>query len=275
MAIEVTFWGVRGSTACSSLQHVKYGGHTSCVSVQCDDALIIFDAGTGLYDLGVWIEKQKIRKADLLLTHFHFDHIIGFPFFSSIWDQDFALTVHYACKTSHPGQLGDFLRHHLFSPPFFPVSFDITEARIKLKDYLVGTSFSLNPHIRVTSAALNHPGEATGYRLEYQEKVISYVTDTEHVPGHTDSQVLALMQQADLVIYDTTYTEKEFAHKTGWGHSTWQEGVRLARLADAKKLALFHHDPGHTDAVLEMIEREARAEWADCFAARQGMSIRL
>lgn len=277
MAMEVVFWGVRGSMACCSSQHRRYGGHTSCVSVKCDDRLIILDAGTGLYDLGLWIREEKIKRADLLLTHFHFDHIIGLPFFPSVWDPDFHLTIHavYQDDTPERLRLENFLRRYLFAAPFFPVSLDITQAHIKLKDHAMRVPFSLAPDIHVKSQTLNHPGGATGYRINYQGKSISYITDTEHVADLTDPHVLELMQQADLVIYDATYTEAEFPDKIGWGHSTWQEGVRLAKIADVKKLVLSHHDPGHTDAVLDVIEQQAQAVWSRCLVARQGMKMTL
>jgi phosphoribosyl 1,2-cyclic phosphodiesterase len=129
--------------------------------------------------------------------------------------------------------------------------------------------------VRVATAPLNHPNGATGYRLEHAGKAICYVTDTEHVPGKPDQRILALIEGADLVVYDCTYTDAEFETKVGWGHSTWQEAVRLCRQAAVKQLAIFHHDPSHEDSFMAEVEREARDAWSGAFVAREGMHVQL
>jgi phosphoribosyl 1,2-cyclic phosphodiesterase len=125
----------------------------------------------------------------------------------------------------------------------------------------------------VRTAPLNHPNGATGYRLELGGRSVCYVTDTEHLPGEPDKNVLGLIEGADLVIYDSTYTDEEFPGKVGWGHSTWQEGVRLCRTAGARRLAIFHHDPDHDDSFMAAVDKTARAEWDGAFAAREEMII--
>jgi phosphoribosyl 1,2-cyclic phosphodiesterase len=122
---------------------------------------------------------------------------------------------------------------------------------------------------------LNHPDGACGYRIDHEGCSLAYVTDTEHVPGAPDRNILELIDGADLVIYDTTYTEREFACKAGWGHSTWVEGIKLCRMAGARRLALFHHEPDHDDADMEAIEAEAQSVWSPVFAAREGETIVL
>src|SRR5262249_52319804 len=122
----------------------------------------------------------------------------------------------------------------------------------------------------------NHPDGAVGYRIEYGGKSFAYITDTEHVPGHPDKNVLALMDGADVVVYDSMYTDQEYAERyTGWGHSTWQEGTRLAKLAKVKKLVLFHHDPEHDDAKLDAIAREAEAALPGTVLAKEGLTLKL
>ena len=123
--------------------------------------------------------------------------------------------------------------------------------------------------------SLNHPDGATGYRIEYRGKAMCYVTDTEHVVGKPDQTVLELIEGADLVIYDSTYTDKEFPERLGWGHSTWQEGVRLCQAANVKTLAIFHHDPDHEDLFMEQLERLARMTWNGAVVAREHMRFNL
>ena len=123
------------------------------------------------------------------------------------------------------------------------------------------------------TAKLNHPGGATAYRLEHNGAAVCYVTDTEHMPGKPDQNVLALIEGADLVIYDCTYTDAEYPKYVGWGHSTWQEGVRLCQAANAKQLAIFHHDPGHDDTFMIHLEAEARRVWNGTIVAREQMII--
>ena len=155
--------------------------------------------------------------------------------------------------------------------PFFPVPIDIMKARIEFVDFKAGDTFNIENDIKVRTAPLNHPDGATGYRLDYQGRSVCYITDTEHTPGSPDQKILALIEGADLVIYDSTYTDHEFQTKRGWGHSTWQEGVRLARLANAKRLAIFHHDPDHEDHFMEEVEANALAAWPGCITWKAGL----
>ncbi|MGI4851247.1 MAG: MBL fold metallo-hydrolase [Janthinobacterium lividum] len=274
---EVTFWGTRGSIACANPNYIEFGGHTSCVSLLIEEQLLIFDAGSGLYDLGEWIQKSKpnIKHVDLFLTHFHYDHVMGLPFFAPLWNSDFHITIHHASSNSCENLVKSFVKQRLFSEPFFPVPFEKIPSRIDLKEHILTASFALSPGLLVYTQGLNHPGEATGYRIEYKGKVFSYVTDTEHTPGELDKKILNLISHADLAIYDATFTDEEFKEKKGWGHSTWQQGVWLAQEAGVKKLAFFHHAPSHTDDILNAIEQEAQALLPSSFVARQGTTVIL
>ena len=275
--MDLTFWGTRGSIACASSAYTKFGGHTSCVSLNIQGRLLIFDAGSGLYDLGEWIQNSldKISHVDLFITHFHYDHVMGLPFFAPLWDPYFNLTIHHASLNPEENKVKSFIQHRLFVEPFFPVSFEKVPSKIDFKEHLLGASFSLNQDISMSSQALNHPGEATGYRIESKGKSISYITDTEHTIGELDAKILCLMDQADIAIYDATYTDEEFHEKKGWGHSTWQQGIRLAQKAGVKKLAFFHHAPSHDDTILTSLEQQAQRIWPSCFMAKQGMTFTL
>jgi phosphoribosyl 1,2-cyclic phosphodiesterase len=269
----VKFWGVRGSIACPSPKHMVYGGNTSCLEVGAGDQRIILDAGTGIRELGrAWLQED-VRRGRLLLTHTHWDHINGFPFFGPAFLADREFTI----MAGHLGEAGgvrDVLAGQMAAPNF-PVPMDALHAILTFEDFKAGDSFSIGEGLRVRTAPLNHPNGATGYRLEFGGKAFCYVTDTEHVPGSPDENVLALIEGADLVIYDSTYTDEEYPKHVGWGHSTWQEGVRLCRAADVRRLMIFHHDPDHDDAFMRGVEAEARATWSGADVAREGVRIQL
>ena len=272
MAFKVKFWGVRGTIACPGPKHAIFGGNTSCIEVSMGGEKVIFDVGTGVRSLGNWMLKKGARQATILMSHTHWDHINGFPFFKPAFDP--------GCKfTIMAGHLNGRTIQEVFSEqmiaPYFPVPIDIMNADITFQDFRAGDSFDLTDKIHVRTAALNHPGGATAYRLEFDGKSMCYVTDTEHVPGKPDQNVLDLIEGADLVIYDCSYEDSEFAEKVSWGHSTWQEGIRLCTAANVKRLAIFHHDPDHEDAKMEEIECKAREMWDGAFVARENVRLML
>jgi phosphoribosyl 1,2-cyclic phosphodiesterase len=159
--------------------------------------------------------------------------------------------------------------------PTFPVPLETMRSRLVFEDFDAGDAFGIAPGLGVRTASLNHPNGATGYRLEFDGKSICYVTDTEHVVGAPDEGVLGLIEGADLVVYDSTYTDEEFPAKVGWGHSTWQEAVRLCVQAHVKQLAIFHHDPSHEDPFMTEVEQRAKETWSGAIVAREGMRIQL
>ncbi len=273
MVFAVEFWGVRGSIACPSPRHVVYGGNTSCLEVTAGDHQIILDAGTGIRDLGESLLKRDVRHAHLLLTHVHWDHINGFPFFGPAYAGNRTFEI----RAAHLAPLGG-VREVLagqMGQPTFPVPLETMRSKLVFEDFMAGDTFFLGPDVRVRTVGLNHPNGATGYRLECSGKSLCYVTDTEHLPGKPDQKILGLIEGADLVIYDCTYTDDEFVSKVGWGHSTWQEAVRLCRAGNVRQLAIFHHDPAHEDPFMADVERQARAMWEGAFVAREGMRIQL
>lgn len=273
MSFAVTFWGTRGSIACPTPRHLKYGGNTSCVQIQAGERHIVLDAGTGIRELGHWHVKKGIREAALLLTHTHWDHINGFPFFPPAFKEDFELLV-MAGHLRNAGGVRTALEGQM-TQPMFPVPLETMCARISFEDFEAGDHLTLDGGIEVRTAPLRHPSGATGYQISYEGKTLCYVTDTEHVAGKRDRNILSLIANADLVIYDSTYTDEIFEKKLGWGHSTWQEGIRLCREASAERLAVFHHDPDHNDEVMERIEEQSKRTWEGTFVAREGMRIVL
>lgn len=273
MSVQVKFWGVRGSIATPSADHMKYGGNTSCVELIAGDRVIIFDAGTGVRMLGNCLINRGIKDYLFLQSHTHWDHINGFPFFAPVYRDDVNIEIH-AGHLAHTCGIHQVLSSQMCQPTF-PVPFAELAANISFRDFHAGESFSLGDGIEVRTAPLNHPDGGTGYRVEYDGVAICYVTDTEHVLGRTDENVLSLIQDADLVIYDSTYTDEEYPQFVGWGHSTWQEGIRLCQAANAKQLAIFHHDPSHDDAFMDKVAEEAAKTWDGAFVAQEGLSLEL
>jgi phosphoribosyl 1,2-cyclic phosphodiesterase len=274
MAVKVKFWGVRGSIACPTPDHMVYGGNTSCIEVSDGDNRLILDAGTGLRALGQDILQNSGVSGILLFTHTHWDHICGFPFFTPFYLPGRTFRV-MAGHLSDNGGIKSVLASQMATPTF-PVPLAALKAQMHYEDFRSGDTLSdLFPGLVARTGALNHPDGATGYRLEWHGKVVCYITDVEHQPGILDAGLLDLIEGADLVIYDCTYTDAQFAEKVGWGHSTWQQGVRLCRAANVKQLAIFHHNPDHTDDVMAGIEREAKAVWGGTIVARDHMVILL
>ena len=273
MGFAVKFWGVRGSIACPSPRHVGFGGNTSCLEVIAGEQRIVLDAGTGIRGLGHEFSRDDVRSAHLLLTHTHWDHISGFPFFGPAFEKNRHFQIRAGHLSSSGGVKAVFAGQ--MAQPTFPVPLEAMSGQLEFEDFTAGDEFWLGPDVRVKTAPLNHPSGATGYRIEYMGKSLCYVTDTEHVPGQPDQSVLGLIEGADLVVYDSTYTDEEFTHRVGWGHSTWQEGIRLCSNANVKRLALFHHDPDHEDPQMEQIEQAAKEMWSSTFASRETMLVKL
>jgi phosphoribosyl 1,2-cyclic phosphodiesterase len=279
MTFSVRFWGVRGSIACSGPRTARYGGNTSSLEVRCDERMLLFDAGTGLRYLGNELIKSEgvsrlaslPLEADLFLTHTHFDHVAGLPFFKPFFKSQnrFRLWAgHLVEGMTLRRVLGEFMMS-----PLFPVPPQIFRARMEYREFKAGETLRPAEGIAVRTTLLNHPDGATGYRVDYGGHSICYLTDTEHVPGAPDRNILGLIAGADLVIYDSMYTDAEYDAYVGWGHSTWQEGVRLCRAAGAKRLAVFHHDPEHDDDMLDGIAREVEKELPGSIVARDGLVV--
>lgn len=270
---SVRFWGVRGSIACPSPTHIKFGGNTSCVEVTAGPHRFVLDAGTGIRCLSKVFLRSDVDTVRLLLSHTHWDHINGFPFFRPAYDPKRRVHILAGHLKNHGG-IQKVLSQQMHEP-VFPVPLEAMKAIVEFEDFQAGETLSLYPEVRIRTTPLNHPNGGTGYRIEHAGRSACYVTDTEHVPGKPDPNILGLIEGADLVIYDSTYTDEEFPRHIGWGHSTWQEGMRLCRAAKAKRLAIFHHEPDHNDAFMERIEAEAKAAWDGNLVAREGMEIQL
>lgn len=270
----VRFWGVRGAIACPDPQTVRYGGNTACVEVNCGKHTVIFDGGTGLRPLGdALVAATSSVDVDIFYSHFHWDHICGLPFFAPCYASTSRLRL-WGSQAGMEQTTEDIFRL-IMTNPFFPVGLEGFKARIDFHDFAPGNTLRPLAGVTMRTARLNHPGGSTGYRLEFGNSAIAYITDTEHRPGVLDPNVLALARDADLMIYDGNYTDDEFLKYVGWGHSTWQQGVRLANAAGVRTLAIFHHDPKHHDKFLDVVSAEAEASRPGTIVAAEGLTLRL
>jgi phosphoribosyl 1,2-cyclic phosphodiesterase len=272
--VEVHFWGVRGSIPCTDPATARYGGNTSCVEVRFGQRTLILDAGSGLRALGLeMVKSPDPLDIDILFSHFHMDHVLGLPFFAPAYQDTTNLRL-WAGNLLPALNLRTTL-DRVLSEPFFPDALAAFRCRLELHDFEAGADLAPHADILVRTAPLRHPGGATGYRIELGGSVIAYITDTEHQRGVLDAEVLKLAHNADLMIYDSNYTDEEFAAHVGWGHSTWQEGVRLADVAGVRALALFHHDPSHDDTFLDEVNAAVRVLRPGTIVAREGDTVRL
>lgn len=276
----VTFWGVRGSRPVPGPQTIKYGGNTPCVQVQIGEKLIILDAGTGICNLGDKLQQMNAGRpitGDIFITHTHWDHIQGFPFFIPAFQNGNAFSLHGAGTMDLT--FANLMRGQMIFP-HFPIQLEEMASHIDFLELTPGETVKLGEEITVQTFQNNHPNGGLSFRIEHAGIACCYVTDTEHAPDF-DELLINFIKDADLVIYDANYTDDEYLgnhgkpNRIGWGHSTWQAGIRLVQAAKAQRLALFHHDTRRSDDELADIEQQAQEIFPNCFAAREGMVIAL
>ena len=272
-AFDIRVWGARGTLPGCGNGQVAYGTETCCVEMRAGGRRLIFDAGTGIVPLGRSMATLGELDADLFFSHVHYDHIMGLPFFKPLYHSGAKISIsagHMLDGRTCEETVEDFMR-----APFLPITPKIFSAAPDYRSFSPGDVLEPGQGLAVRTARLRHPNGAVGYRIEHGGRVVAYVTDTEHVPGETDEAVLGLIAGADIVFYDTTYTEAEMERFRGFGHSSWEEGVRLCKLADAKRLVLFHHAHIRYDAEIARFEAQARLLFPGAVAGRTGLSLTL
>jgi phosphoribosyl 1,2-cyclic phosphodiesterase len=270
---QIRFWGVRGSLPVPGLDMVRAGGNTSCVELRCGERVLLLDAGSGIMHAGRALASEGIREFDLFLSHSHYDHIIGLPFFEPVFIEGASMRIwsgHLWGKLRTDDMVNQFMR-----PPYFPIDPGACCANLSYQDFRPGDDLKPHSGIFIRTISLNHPGGAVGYRIDHNGRSMAYLTDTEHKPGTIDQNLVSFIAGCDAVIYDCTFTEDEMARYEGFGHSSWQQGVKLAKAAQAKRFAIFHHALFRTDEELDFIEASAKQAFSGAFVAREGVTLEL
>ncbi len=274
--MKVTFFGTRGSIPVAGPEFSQAGGNTACVMITSSDGRIgLLDAGTGLRNAGRYIVEHGIEQFDDLvvgLSHTHWDHIQGFPFFAPAYDRRRTLTMLLGERSTTRLTLENIFAMQM-DPPYFPVPLDRMGARLRFSQPCA-PELQLAGGPRVAMLRHSHPGEAYSYRIVEDGRVLVYCTDVEH-GARVDPAVVELARDADLLIHDAQYTPRELRERRGWGHSSWEQAVEVAVEAKVKRLALFHHDPEHDDRFLVAVESEAQRLFANAFLAREGVAMTL
>ncbi|HSE92536.1 MAG TPA: response regulator [Methylomirabilota bacterium] len=294
--MTVRFWGTRGSIATPGPATTRYGGNTSCVELRCGGEVLVFDAGTGIRALGESLLREfkgRPLTVHLFVSHTHWDHIQGFPFFTPAYQVTSTINVYGPSGQGRP--LEKLLRGQM-DPDYFPVALGDMGAAIRVHEYRTG-EFAIGD-TTVRAHYLNHPGMTLGYRVTHGGRSVVYATDNEPY-RHTlprfsrraetaegfgallDENLVRFVADADLYIGEAQYTDEEYPRKVGWGHSSVSATVEVALQARVKTLALYHHDPMHTDDVVTAMEAtarriiESRGAAMRCFAAQEGQVIEV
>ena len=260
MTAKITFWGVRGSIPCPESQFMQYGGHTSCVSVEIGEDLLIFDAGSGLQKLGRSELIKKYKTLHILLSHAHLDHIIGLPFFNPLYNPDYTVNF-YAGHLPESETIKTQLQKML-TPPFSPITTDIFRANLQFHAFTAGNDVVINGH-KIATHPLNHPGGCTGYRIFSNTRSAVYMTDTEHNVGIVDDGIINFIKNSDVLIYDCMFDDADFHKYIGWGHSTWQQGIKLIEQGNVAKLIPFHYDITASDEYLNNLNESLNKKYGD------------
>jgi phosphoribosyl 1,2-cyclic phosphodiesterase len=279
MGMQIEFHGVRGSTPCSGEQYARYGGNSSCVALTAvGHAPVIFDLGTGLRQYGERLGCTTPFHGSVLLTHLHWDHVQGLPFFIPLHSGESSLDVYGPRQDEAP--LGEVFAG-LMRPPYFPITPDQLNADIRFHD--TGDDDFPVGQAKVRSRWVRHVGPTLGYRVDWNGASVAYISD--HGPGCRDDaddfipqEILELCDGVDVLIHDAQHTGEEYAPKRHWGHCTFDYAVHVGRESGAKLLALYHHDPAHDDDAVDAIamragDVSARIGGPEVVAAAEGLVL--
>lgn len=274
-------FGARGSIPVSGKNYLRYGGNTTCLEIlNSGDDVLLVDAGSGIREAGNSFLSGGRHDFTLLLTHAHWDHIMGFPFFKPLYSEKTHLTI-WSCVFTQ-NSIKEMLAH-VMSAPYFPINYDDVHANITYAD-IYGKSCQFGD-LKITPIALSHPNQGTGYKFSESGKSFVFLTDNElgfrHEGGLVYEDYLGFCRGADLLIHDAEYREKEYPKRRGWGHSTIEQATKLALDAGVRQLGLFHHNQDRLDDEIDDMVASCRRIISDqgsaleCFAVHQGMELAL
>ncbi|MFC1501519.1 MBL fold metallo-hydrolase [Elusimicrobiota bacterium] len=250
--MKIKFWGPRGSIPVPNRDMIKYGGNTTCVEVNCGEKTLIIDAGTGIINLGNHLKKQNVRDINLLITHTHWDHIHGLPFFAPLYDAKTKVNI-YGYGGSYK-QLEVILKKQM-SYEYFPVRFMDLKSKIKFID--VSEKCYKDTDYKLEFIRNNHPAFTISVKIIKNKKSFVFITDNELMsknPITKRSEFVKFCKNADYLVHDAQFKNSEYSKRLGWGHSTFEQAIDLAKDARVKNLGFFHHDPNRTDKELKVIE---------------------
>ncbi len=273
MKVFLKFWGTRGSIPTPQPECMKYGGDTPCVEVRTKDGAVLFlDAGTGIRRAGLDLVRNRpqVRRGTILLSHLHWDHIQGLPFFKPLFMKEYKFDIF------GPLRVDPRLEHRLekqMSDLFFPVNLDQIPSELTIRE-IVEEPFEAEG-VRIAPRHLAHPDGSFGYRLEAGGRVVAYATDTEQSEDEISEDLATLARGADVLIMDSQYTPEEYPRFRGWGHSTWRAAARCAKELGVGTLVLFHHDPEHDDELIDSMVEEARRVFPSTIAAERDMELAI
>jgi phosphoribosyl 1,2-cyclic phosphodiesterase len=279
--MKIKCWGARGSIAVSGNEYLKYGGDTTCIEIRSkNDELIIIDAGTGIRKLGNELVNEPRRVFNIIFTHAHWDHLLGFPFFKPIYIGGVTIRL-FGCPFAQ--QSIKSLLSKSMSPPYFPVKWEDLGAHITYEG-LCDRSFSIDS-IEITPILLNHPNQGIGYKFTEDGKSFVFLTDNElmyrHPGGLQFPDYVEFTYRVDLLLHDAEYRPEEYSATRSWGHSSFADAMRLSMEARVKQLGLFHHNPERSDQLIdEMVQdceqmKEKYKSEMKIFAASEEMEITL
>lgn len=273
--MEVTFWGVRGSIPTPGPETVRIGGNTSCVEIDTPDGdLLILDAGTGIRPLGLALQARGEERVigHIFLSHTHWDHIQGLPFFSPARRRGNRFTILGEKRVDE--RLERVLAGQ-YMDTYLPFSLKEMDADILIKEIRDGETVVLGENTLVTAQGMDHPGGSFAYRIRWRDIAVVYATDLRHPAGVLDQRLVDFSHEADLLIHDAHFSPEEVERFPDWGHSSWGQAIAVAKAARVRQLALFHYSPGATDEWLEALERQLQAEFPHLFLSREGLTVRL
>jgi len=279
--MKIKFWGARGSIPVNGKKYLKYGGSTTCLELRSrKNELIVVDAGSGIRALGKELIKNHHNEFNMLFTHSHWDHVMGFPFFAPIYSKKTRIRVR-GCSFS-----SDSVREIIaktMQPPGFPVKFEEISARFEF-DSVCETGFEIGD-IKINPVELSHPNRGLGYKFVEGGRSFVFLTDNElgfiHPDGHSPQEYAAFCRGADLLVHDADYSDGEYPRRKTWGHSTYRQALNLALASGVSALGLFHHNQDRSDAEVDAAVSacsallRARGSKMKCFAVKEGETVRL